>query len=438
MKIHRIHLQDFRGFASFDLELHPEVTLLIGRNGSGKTGVLEGLAVALGAWFGGMSSGEVRAFDRTIQKGDARLVGVEGEGLPTLEACYPVQVRAEGVVAGREIVWTRELRHADGRTTYGEARQIRELARDVETRLAQSPASELPVIGYYSAGRLWVQKRDRQRDGLSSRLDGYSAALEVASDPKLFEAWMAWREADRIQRVARALQGGQAAAAVESPHLEAVQEAARTCLEGASRIYYSANYQELRVEFEGGSELPFDRLSDGQRSLVAMAADIAWRCAQLNPFFGREAARKTAGIVLIDEIELHLHPAWQRRVLADLRRAFPQVQFVATTHSPQVIGAARREWMRLLVPGKDQAFEVGPVEGRDANSILREVMGISARLERTDAEIDAIEAALGEGDLEAARAKLERLREQLGSGDQAVRELEWELRDLEVHGADDP
>src|SRR5690606_16198100 len=280
-----------------DLELHPELTLLVGRNGSGKTGILEGLAVALGAWFGGMSSAEVRAYDRTIKKRDARLTRLESGGLPTLEASYPVRVRAEGTVAGQRISWLRELGHAEGRTTHGEARQIRELASQIEQRLTEGHARvELPVIGYYAAGRLWVQKRDKKRDRLGSRLDGYSAALEVASDPKLFEAWMAWREFDRIQRIARASDAGQDVSAVTSPHLEAVQEAARTCLEGARRFYYSANYQELRVELDDGNELPFDRLSDGQRSLVAMAADIAWRCAQLNPFHGREAARQTEGV----------------------------------------------------------------------------------------------------------------------------------------------
>jgi predicted ATP-binding protein involved in virulence len=436
MRIERLQFQDFRGFASFELDLHPEMTLLVGRNGSGKTGILEGLAVALGAWFSGMSAPDVRGYDRRIRKHDARLARVEGSGLPTLEASYPVRITAEGVVADRRVTWVRELRHADGRTTHGEAREIREIARDVEARLTrEDDPVVLPVIGYYTAGRLWVQKRDKERDQLGSRLDGYSAALELASDPKLFEAWMEWRETDRIQRIAHASDAGEDVSRVTSPHLEVVQEAARTCLEGTRRFYYSANYQELRVAFEDGSELPFDRLSDGQRSLVAMAADIAWRCAQLNPSLGGAAARETEGVVLIDEIELHLHPAWQRRVMDDLRTAFPRVQFVATTHSPQVIGAARREWIRLLVPGEPRAFEVDHVEGRDANSILSEVMGVRPRLERTEEEIEDIERAIEDGDLEGAKAALAKLREQLGDSDDVIRNLDWELRDREEHGA---
>ena len=438
MRLHHLHLQDFRGFASFDLDLHPELTLLVGRNGSGKTGVLRGLAVALGAWFGGMSNADVRGYDRTIKKWDARLTRVESGGLPTLEASYPVRVRAEGTVAGRRISWLRELGHPKGRTTHGDAKQLRELASSVEARLTEGhdPVA-LPVISYYAAGRLWVQKRDKSKDRLGSRLDGYSAALEVASDPKLFEAWMEWRESDRIQRIARASDAGQNVSEVSSPHLEAVQEASRMCLEGARRFYYSANYRELRVEFDDGTELPFDRLSDGQRSLVATAADIAWRCAQLNPFLGRKAAQESEGVVLIDEVELHLHPAWQRRVLSDLRRAFPRIQFIATTHSPQVIGAARREWVRLLVPGESRAFPVGHVEGRDTNAILLEVMGVRPRLERTQREIDEIERAIADGEVDAARQGLEHLRESIGDSDEAIRNLEWELHDLEVHGAHD-
>src|SRR5690606_22205217 len=127
------------------------------------------------------------------------------------------------------------------------------------------------------------------------------------------------------------------------------------------------------------------------------------------------------------------HPAWQRRVLRDLRRAFPRIQFVATTHSPQVIGAARREWIRLLVPGEPRAVEDEHVEGRDANAILSEVMGVRPRLESTEEEIDEIERAIEAGQLDAASQALQKLREQLGDGDEAIRNLEWELRDREIH-----
>jgi predicted ATP-binding protein involved in virulence len=82
-------------------------------------------------------------------------------------------------------------------------------------------------------------------------------------------------------------------------------------------------------------------LSDGFRTMLVMIADIAYRAAVLNPQLGKEAAQKTPGVVLIDEIDLHLHPLWQRRVVEDLKRTFPQIQFIATTHSEHIIQSLR-------------------------------------------------------------------------------------------------
>ena len=83
--------------------------------------------------------------------------------------------------------------------------------------------------------------------------------------------------------------------------------------------------------------LPFSFLSDGYRNMVAMVADIAVRCATLNPQLKEKSSQETPGVVLIDEIDLHLHPRWQRRVVNDLLRTFPRIQFFGTTHSPFVI-----------------------------------------------------------------------------------------------------
>lgn len=93
---------------------------------------------------------------------------------------------------------------------------------------------------------------------------------------------------------------------------------------------------------------PVGLLSDGYRSTVALFADLARRCAILNPHLLEKAAEKTPGIVLIDEVDLHLHPSWQRRLIADLRKAFPAIQFVLTTHSPQVISGATHSYSTFM------------------------------------------------------------------------------------------
>ncbi|MBK8263187.1 MAG: AAA family ATPase [Nannocystis sp.] len=422
MRVHRLILDNFRCFERLDLALEDTVTLLIGVNGSGKSAVLDGLAVALGAWLSGTS--QATREDRTIEKEDARLVRQEGEGLATVNPVFPVRVAAMDVTGE----WARELRSPDGRTTHGDAQRIRKDAGIAEGRAASDPAYLLPLIAYYGTGRLWVQKRDFKREA-RSRMDGYAACLEFASNHKLFEHWMRDREHDRVQRLATAA----SRESVRAPHLEAVEDAARSCLEGARRFFYSINHHSLQVEFADGRILPFTSLSDGQRGLIVLAADIAWRAVQLNPSLGSDAPKKTAGVVLIDEIELHLHPQWQRSVIHNLRAAFPAVQFVISTHSPQVVSSARPEWLRVLYP--DGTWDrVDYTRGRDSNSLLRDVFGVPDRPAYVLDEIRRVEALLAERRLDEARAALSGLEADLGPHDPIASGLRWELHDIEVNG----
>ncbi len=434
MKLNSVHLENFRLFETFDLDLDPEVTLVVGLNACGKTALLDALAVALGAWMRGTTT--VRTEDRSIWPIDARLVRQDGGGLPTANPSFPVVVRAEGLVGGRSLSWTRELLHSEGRTTSKDAKAIRSAAERAEKAATTSEGAALPLIAYYGTGRLWVQKRDvRLQEGLGSRMQGYAACLERASNIKLFRRWMAWRETDRIQRIAAGQQEGGQIATVPTPHLDAVEAAARACLRGVKRFSYSVNYKEIRVEFDDGRLLPFSALSDGQRSIVSIAVDLAWRTAQLNPHLGKDAPQQTEGVVLIDEIELHLHPEWQRRVIGDLRNAFPKVQFVLSTHSPQVIATAQPQWLRVL--HSNGVGLVGHSYGRDTNAILYDIMGVEERPLGMQKRLTELELKIETGDLSGARLLLEELRGNLGNSDRSLLALEWELHDQEADRADD-
>ncbi|WP_437713108.1 AAA family ATPase [Sorangium sp. So ce448] len=443
MRIDEIRLLNFRAFERFALHLDPRLTVLVGRNGTGKTTVLEGLAVALGAW---LSFFNASRDDRPIPKSAARFVTTMHGGVPSTATCYPVRVEASGETPLGHVAWARELRGADSRTTTGVTKSGREgpleatrfMPRGIEDAISGAEPIALPVLAYYGTGRLWHHKRDRnpERAGLKSRLQGYRAALEAASDQKGFEAWMAWREEDRVQRLARAAEEGRPLSEVRSPELEGVSAAACACLEGARRIYYSANHQELRVDFLDGSSLPFGALSDGQRNLIAVAADIAWRATQLNPQLGAEAPARATGVVLIDEVDLHLHPAWQWHVLDDLLRAFPGIQFVVTTHSPQVMSAAPRGSVRLLDPDH-QAHRVERIAGKDTNTILEDILGAPSRLKETQDKLDELARLIDDGQLEAAKALLAELSSLLGEDDAQIVTARWEISMAETGNAPD-
>lgn len=452
MRISRLVLQNFRCFERLELDLDERMTLLVGTNGAGKTAVLDSLAIALGAWLSGTSQ-VAREDRRRIAVSDARLVRQESAGLATSNPTFPVRVEASGIVeisgAAHLCQWQRERRSVSGGTT-SHADGLRAAASDAEIKAIEDPDYALPLIAYYGTGRLWARtaaggmarpasgaedKRGANGKSSISRMRGYAACLEFASNHKLFERWMENREGDRIQRLAAAQAAGADLTRVRSPHLEAVEKTAIACLEGARRFYYSINHQELRVEFEDGQEIPFSSLSDGQRSLIVLAADMAWRTAQLNPHYGSDAPRKTAGIVLIDEIELHLHPQWQRAVIGNLMRAFENIQFVMTTHSPQVVSTAQPEWIRILHP--DGSWDrVEHTYGRNSDALLRDVFGIPDRLRDIRDRIDQVEALLGSGDLHGARATLSGLEHDLGPTDDLVSGLRWEIMDAEVHGPD--
>ncbi|MCP3139431.1 AAA family ATPase [Pyxidicoccus xibeiensis] len=430
MRINRLELQNFRGFEDFKLDLDPDFTLLLGRNGAGKTAVLEALAVSIGEWFTGLR--QVAGQVRYLRDDDVRQVGHMSEGVPSIEKVYPVKVTAQGTIAdGQSVTWTRHILARGRRARSAGGTPVSQLAEGMEAAVIDGEDVDLPVISFYGTARLWLKKRDREGTSVTSRLHGYHASLEPASSTWQFEAWMQWREQARIERVAAALRAGQDASVAHEPQLEAVQHAAAACLPGAKNLYFSLNTQSVLVDLEDGRTLPFHLLSDGYRNLVALAADLAWRCVQLNPHHGVNAPKLARGIVLIDEIDLHLHPRWQRRVIGDLRKTFPGVQFVATTHSPQVLSTAENAWVRLLVSGEPEPRRVSHVKGKDTNALLEDIFAEPSRPQEMQRALDRLAKLIDGSKLEEARDLLNTLREQLGADDTDIVRADWAVRDLE-------
>jgi predicted ATP-binding protein involved in virulence len=461
MRIDRLELLSFRGFERLELELHPRLTLLIGVNGSGKSNALEGLSVALGAWL--LALTEVSRHSRRIRRGDIRQVLRTNVGAPSLEPQLPLVVNAIAELDGVRLQWQRKITGTDtGYYVVADAdfydvhpphdglmegpegtTDIRLAAASRQARLDGAEDVALPLLAHYRTSRLWAAGNDRNSQPgerlqkLGSRMRGYEGCLTTGASYELFEAWVAWRTEVSLQRLAELIKaGGPPKEVPPSPELEAMEQAVLGCVEGAKRFFYDLNHQELRIELDDGQLVPFSQLSDGYRNLVAMIADITWRASQLNPHHGADAARKATGVVLIDELELHLHPAWQRRVIDDLLATFPNIQFVATTHSPQIIAAARPEHMWLLHDGK--AHRPGPTHGKDSNAILRDIMGVGERPAKMRGRLDRLARLIDDGAVVEAKALLAEIEADLGADDPTVTGLQWELHDLEVHGAPDP
>jgi predicted ATP-binding protein involved in virulence len=437
MRIDHLRLVNFRGFEDFELDLHPRCTVLAGVNGSGKTSVLDGLSVAMGAWFLGFHSVPTR----TIQPDEARRAEVK-LGLGATEPQYPVRVAVSGTVAGNEMRWVRALNGANGRTTTAEAKGIYAQSIAAQADIMAGNSTPLPVLINYGAGRLWVQKRasTKKRTNLESVTAGYQDCLDTESNQKLFTAWMAKRQEHWALRVLQHMEDTgitfEQAKTGADPWLKAVESAAVGCIEDAQRLRFDTQSDTLQVVFNDGRSVPFELLSDGYRNLVALSADIAWRAVRLNSHWKAEAPQRTTGVVLIDELELHLHPGWQRTVLPRLLKLFPNMQFIITTHSPHVLSSVPAEYVRFLA-ADGTVQRVGVAGGLDTNTLLRELMGVPERPDDVEAGLAQLGALIEQGDLHAAKALYAKLYERLGDLDPALSTLEWELHDLEVHGAAD-
>jgi hypothetical protein len=245
------------------------------------------------------------------------------------------------------------------------------------------PDSVLPLAVYYRADRLGQAGAKGLDSGVDRSKLSRLSAMENALDGSLAVA-SAIRWLRREQFIA--LQEGS-----ESLGFSAARKAMRNCLPNCTDIHYSVKEEALVIGFSDGSWRTFDSLSDGQKIILAMVADLATRAAWLNPGLGDEVLQKTPGVVLIDELDLHLHPCWQRHVVEDLRRTFPCFQFIASSHSPFIIQSMREG--EVLNLDEQPAGSRSEYWKSGIEEIAEEEMGVESgqRSERYTRMLDAAE-----------------------------------------------
>lgn len=369
MRIDLLRMLNFRCFVDRTIHLHvsspesPGFTFFVAPNGGGKTTILDALAIALG-------SALLRVADLTqpeIRQQDARadilqVPGAEGGSVLKREPRHPVRLEASGRLAGESLTWARELRFADSKfSTIKEAANLSGALASLVERARRGDPVNLPLLAYYRTNRLWVPERPEtpHREGPDSRFAAWRGCLDAGASWSETARW--WERETLV-----ALQKG------TRPSLEAVRAVAGALYPGDFLPWFDLELADVVVPVDGELR-PFSELSDGQRALLGLLSDLARRAADLNPHLGADAPRLTEGVVLIDEIDLHLHPSWQRRVVDLLRAAFPRVQFIVGTHAPQVLTDAQEGEIRVLRTRQRQQPEVVPVDlprGLTADQIL--------------------------------------------------------------------
>lgn len=442
MKLEQITLKNYRCFADLTIQLHPELTVLIAPNGAGKTTVLDAARVAVWPFVKGFDLGSQTGKAATIQPTDVRLcqqsdgnmepqlpssITATGYYLPQMEAQTWTQTR-ERIKAGTNTLTDKTTKHITAAAT----------ALEQQARQGQEQIT-LPLVSYLGTSRLWFEGRftseakDTVLDSAQySRTSGYLNCLSYASSFKAFTAWYGWVYRSYLESQIHALQRKEAldATGQRFEHMvQVVQQAVDALVKDAtgwhSLEYSQRHHQQLVMYHPQHGTMPVDMLSDGLRNAIAMVADLAFRAYKLNPHLGKDAALQTPGIALIDEVDMFLHPSWQQTILGSLRAAFPKLQFIVTTHSPQVLSTIRRENIRVL-DGNTAEMPLATTYGQPSGDVMHSVMLVDPQPPIEERQkIDRLTALVDQGHwaTEEAHHLLQQLTQTLGADNARLQQL---------------
>ena len=364
-------MQNFRCYTDFTMQFSPKVTVIVAENGRGKTAILDGLAITMAPYLAAFPGIKARNF----QPNDVRMV------VDVPQTQDELQIKRMKAYS-----WKRELKSVKGKTSSVSAKFVSDYGKRIADELNQPGDQDiiLPVLGYYGTSRMWNDSSLLKRKKVDlSRSSGYVECLEPSGSYNTFAQWFRYAtesalEYDHIIAEKKLNK--------KNPYreiLNAINKAIVTCIQsmGWTDLKYSFAAQNLLICHPEKGELPLEAMSDGARSVISMAADIAYRMARLNPDMGEDVTLKTSGVVLIDEVDMHLHPSWQQTVVNDLVKAFPKVQFIVTTHSPQVLTSVPAECIRILHWDNDLVDIEEPTFslGAESSQLLRDIQHVESR-----------------------------------------------------------
>jgi len=371
MKLHSLQLTNFRCFESLTIEFDKKLTVLVANNGMGKTAVLEALAIGLGSFLSNLPG----VSGRNPKETDFRLAD-DGKKPPYM------RIRTETTDG---IVWDRTERRDKAKSTLKSIPDSIGHKTIAQYALSLYPFNEsgrlLPCIAYYGTGRAVFDTPSNRRifKRNTSLVNAFGNALDAKPNfRRFFEYFYFLEDIERREKEQRR----------DWDHrlfeLKIIREAISRLMPSFSRPH--SEIRPLRFMIDWLHEntiqtLRIEQLSDGYRTTLATAMDIASRLsalAELNGIKSVNEALSTEGIALIDEIDLHLHPSWQQRILPDLMRTFPNIQFIVTTHSPQVISTVPSHCIRVIDDGQVYSAPAG-TEGAEASRVLKRVFGVDVR-----------------------------------------------------------
>jgi predicted ATP-binding protein involved in virulence len=387
MLINKLTLTNFRAYTQAEFEFKEGLNLLVGINGVGKTSVLDALRVCLSVIYPNIT--ETKHRKESFKESDIKI------------GATSLQVSCDFSHLGIDynvLIVKRKENIVENKTT-----NIREQVTDVPDQEVITPKVDIGDKNYSNSGNdpigiFFSTKRSLVEDTKVSRTVaqvGQAAAhAESLSENRVFNLriFTDWYRAQKALSIEDVQIGN---------NLTAIQSVVQSFLPGFHNLRPEENDGKFELWIDkNDNALTVYQLSDGERGMLAVAIDIARRLVLANPV-SEDPVKSGDGVVLIDELDLHLHPQWQRSIANNLVRIFPNCQFIATTHSPQIIPSLEPEKIQLI--DNDKVFNPERSLGVDTNWILKYLMDTDDRPGWADEAITKIEDLINVGDFEEAR-----------------------------------
>ena len=407
MKVKRLKMNSFRGISDLTLEFDTdEPTVFIGINGVGKSSILECLAILL-SWLTKRIQ-TPNSSGRFFNEDDIKKGCKETHNEITIS-----------IYDWPEVVWSlTKVSKGRSKDTSSNLGELKRVVEHIHRQLDPTSSAALPLAVYYPTNRavLDIPLKIRTKHSFE-QITAYDEVLTGGQiDFRLFFEW--FRDREDLENELRLNDSDQ----YRDRELEAVRYAIANLLDGFSNLRVRRSPLRMTADKQG-EELIVNQLSDGEKCLLALAGDLARRLAIANPNPDCNPL-EGSGVVLIDEIELHLHPKWQRAIIPNLKKTFPNCQFIITTHSPQVISDLK--WVHLLRSTSEAiAIERVPSFGKDSNRILESLMATPERPQQIKEDLRELFRLIDKGELAKARQLRQELAHRMGEEDPEFVRADW-------------
>jgi predicted ATP-binding protein involved in virulence len=418
MHIQQVTIKNFRCFDNLIVRLNPDINIFVGNNGSGKSTLLDAIAAAMYPYILELQSAVDKEYSDRVEspvfQRDLPVKKSSNQSIDTAEFRVLVTDFPSWKAIYRKRITDDDDNYLDvfpeddyPLSNYNFLKEL-----NIRLNLLKNNYSHLFVIAYYRVNRNLTNVTNIKKLSAQSfdRFDALKNSFNAIANFSDLANWFFTRELQELREGKKRKDIN-----FEFSDLKQIRKAISTVIAPNARVYFAqTDSTKLMVEWENETgekvELSINQLSSGYRNMLALVMDFARRLAQANPQMDNPL--EAEAVLMIDELDLHLHPTWQQKIIPDLRKVFPNTQIIATTHSPEIVTTVERHQVKILEDYQIKECP-SPTRGMKSSDIVRYVLGLNNLRPDTEESrtLTALFNAIDNGNLEEAKQLRDKLQD---------------------------